>query len=150
MGHQLSKLSLIIILSICVACVPIDYEGNLINGYKLFKTNSISIAIISSGGSVLIPEEHITDINAKGDFIFGRIEPLTPEQQQLVKDERHPGYFIVNTRTRFFQSGLKKEEWLDELRKIGIETEPVLQQPSSFRNESALITALKAIIFGQR
>lgn len=150
MIQRLSRLTLILALSICLGCMPIDYEGNLTNGYRVFKSNSLSISITSSDGSAIISEEYITRINVKGGFIFGRIDPLKPELQRLVINKRHPGYFIVNTKNRSYRLGLEKQEWLNELKKVGIDKEPVLWRPSSFRNELAPITALRAIIFGQR
>ncbi|XQQ05388.1 MAG: hypothetical protein EDM05_65160 [Leptolyngbya sp. IPPAS B-1204] len=125
-------------------------QGDLVNGYKIVRTSSISYVIVYPDSSISVHTENITCINVKGDFIFGRIDPLEPELQRLVTNKRHPGYFIVDTKTHSYQLGLEKEEWLDELKKIGIEQEPSLRRPSSFRNELAPITALRVIIFGQR
>jgi hypothetical protein len=150
MVRQLRKLTLALALSSCLSCMPVDYEGDLVNGYKIVKTSGISYVITYPSSSVSVHTENITGINVKGDFIFGRIDPLKPELQRLVINKRNPGYFIVNTKTHSYQLGLEKKEWLDELKKVGIDREPVLRRPSSFREELAPITALKAIIFGQR
>ncbi|QYO63755.1 hypothetical protein [Leptolyngbya sp. 7M] len=132
MTQQLNKLTLILALWLCLACMPIDYEGNLVNGYKIVKTSGISFAITYPGTTVLVPEEYITGINVKGDIIFGRIDPLTPELQRLVEGKQHPGYFIVNTKTHTYQLGLGKQEWLDELKKAGVLKEPILYNPVYF------------------
>lgn len=128
--------------------MPVDYSGDLANGYTLIKTSSISYAISPTNRSILL-NEYITGINAKGNIIFGKIGALTPDQQRLVQDDRHPGYFIVDTNTGSFVLGLEEQEWLEELSKAGI-SEPILRRPSSFRDEPALITALRAIIWGKR
>lgn len=150
MVRQLSKLTLILALSSCLGCMPIDYEGNLVNGYKIVKTSGISYVIAYPDSSISVYTENITGINVKGNFIFGKIDPLKPELQRLVTNKRNPGYFILDTKKHAYRLGLDKQEWLNELNKVGIDREPVLRRPSYFRSELAPITALRAIMFGRR
>lgn len=140
-----------LLLTSLYGCLSIDYEGDLQNGYKVGKTSSLSFGIFSNKNGSGFSREYITGINVKGNIVFGKIDVVPKKLQRLVSGEkRHPGYFILDTKTDLYRLGLEKQEWLKELRKVGILEEPILIQPSEFRNEPALVTMIKAIILGQR
>lgn len=133
------------ILLLFVKCTPLDYEGELPNGYKLFKANSTEIGI--SRGLILFTGD-INEMNVKGDLVFGKVDELPPEIQKnrIRKIEAPPGYFILNTRTGSLQLGLDEQKWLSELRKTGVLEKPALMMPTAFAEEPLLITTLKFIL----
>ena len=144
-------LTLMFLLTSSYGCLPVDYVGDLPNGYKVGKNNSTSISIFSTKDQTGFSKEYITRMNVRGSIVFGKIETIPPEpQRRVVGEKRHPGYFILNTETGLYQLGLERQNWLKELRKVGILEEPTLIRPSAFRNEPALVTMLKAIILGKR
>lgn len=127
------------------SCMPVDYSGELVNGYTLYRTSGISIGIDSPNEGILFID-NITRINIENDLIFGKISELEPELQRFVRDQQNPGYFIVDTETDDFVLALSQKEWLERLAENDISEEPVLLRPSSFRDEPALVTMLKAIL----
>ena len=150
---KIANLALILLFlsTILCSCLPVDYEGDLPNGYKLGKSNSLSLGVFSMKNRSGFSEEYITKMNIKGNIVFGKIDLVPPNLQRLVVGEkRHPGYFILDTKTGLSQLGLERQKWLEELKKVGISEEPTLIPPSAFRNEPAIVTMIKAIVLGQR
>lgn len=144
-------LLLLYLAIISCGCLPVDYEGKLPNGYILGRNNNLSLVIFSRKSGSSFSEEYITKMNIKEDIVFGKIDTIPPDLQRLViRQKRHPGYFILDTKTGLFQLGLEKQKWLEELEKLGISEEPTLMSPSAFRNEPAIVTIVKAIFLGQR
>lgn len=139
-------LGMIIMLALLVKCTPFDYEGELPNGYELFKANSTEIGIAK--GLVLLTGD-INWMNVKEDLVFGKVDELPAERRrtEVQKYEAPPGYFILDTETGSLQLGLEKEEWLNELAKVGISEEPNLEMPTAFASEPFFITVFKLFLF---
>jgi hypothetical protein len=137
----MSKIFKFMILSIIfydsAFCIGIwDYDTELINGYRLIRTNSPSVFIFKKSLSFSEPEypvvpPKITGLNIYGNIIVGETE-FTPVGDDC--DASVSGFFILDTETNKLKIGLKKEQWLKILRNMGLEKEPTLIEPSrSFR-----------------
>ena len=137
----MSKIFKFMILSIIFSdsafCIGIwDYDTELINGYRLIRTNSPSIFIFKERLSFSEPDypvvpPKIIGLNVYGNTIVGETE-LTPVGDYC--DASVSGFFILDTETNKLKIGLKKEQWLKILRNMGLEKEPTLIEPSrSFR-----------------
>jgi hypothetical protein len=134
---QMSKIFKFMILSIIFSdsafCIGIwDYDTELINGYRLIRTNSPSVFIFKKSLSFSEPDypvvpPKITGLNIYGNIIVGETE-FTPVGDDC--DASVSGFFILDTETNKLKIGLKKEQWLKILRNMGLEKEPTLIEPS--------------------
>ena len=60
------------------------------------------------------------------------VESRNPNYRHQASDSDTPGYFIIDVTMDRVYSGLNKREWLEELRKVGVRSEPRLFRPSIF------------------
>jgi len=60
------------------------------------------------------------------------VEGHNPNYKHRAGDSETPGYFIIDVTIDRVYNGLNKREWLEELRKFGVRSEPRLFRPSVF------------------
>jgi hypothetical protein len=111
-----------------------DYSVLLPNGYKLVRTNDLSIFIFRphlAEGTVVekaaVVPPKIVALNISDDIVFGRTEDAPGADDW---GRATPGFFILDTKNHKIQLGLDKDKWLVSLRALGINEEPTLEKPS--------------------
>jgi len=121
--------------ALCFLVIPVhcvlatgwnDYEVDLGAGYKLLRTNSLTITISQKDGACVVPPK-IVGLNIRKDIILGKAE-----SSPLATVPSVPGFFILNTKTGSVQVGLDEQAWLNALRPLGFTKPPRLRRPSRF------------------
>lgn len=91
------------------------------NGYAVFLANASEACLVkpAAKGGECIAGPHVAELGSSGNHIFGRIEPkagLPPHPDHA------PGYFVIDSATDKVSTGLDRDEWLAELKAVGIDS----------------------------
>ncbi len=98
-----------------------DYAKPLPNGYELNRTNASTILIFTPEEDypreIIVPPKIVSWGRVK-DVVFGEV---VDSPNSSVSEDSVPGYFILDTQNGVVLLGLSEEEWLKELKSLGIE-----------------------------
>ena len=98
-----------------------DYAKPLPNGYELNRTNASTILIFTPEEDypreIIVPPKIVSWGRVK-DVVFGEV---VDSPNSSVSEDSVPGYFILYTQNGVVLLGLSEEEWLKELKNLGIE-----------------------------
>ena len=101
-------------------------DRRLIGEYRLLRIYGSAVALVY-GSEETVVSANIDECAVAGDLIVGHVtkDGLSAAVAAVAK----PGYFIVDTRDRNrIKVGLAREEWAQEIRSLGLTTEPVLDK----------------------
>lgn len=105
-----------------------DYSIRLPGNYRLTRIYPGALLINHPDRGIIV-DANVDSYKVIGDYVVGHVSAadVPPE-----KGYSKPGYFIVDTKEHRTRQGLDKATWLSELRRLGINEEPMLEKPSRF------------------
>lgn len=109
---------------------PKPDSERLPNGYRVFVASRSEIYVEDeTGDNILGP--NVAQIGSSGDMLFGKVVPHD-------KSKEATGYFVLNSGEgdRNLAKSLSEEEWIEELKKRGMTTAPVLVDSDKKRPRS--------------
>ncbi len=116
-----------------------DYNIQLPRGYFLARIDSGAFAIVNPQNRVITPLSHNgVALAVVGDMVVGQIDPMPPLSGRA---ELANTFFIVNTATGEAAANLSGENYLAQLRELGIPTPPELVRATRFTTLAALRAA---------
>lgn len=106
-----------------------DFRIPLPKGYELFQYSGNEVGLHDAKGNAVL-NPIIDSYAVVGDLVIGHVTKARSGWGSV------PGYFIVDTHTGAFKSGLKKEQWQAVLLKHGVERLPTLKRPTLDASEA--------------
>lgn len=95
------------------------------NGYAVFFASSTEASLVkpATKGGECLAGPHVAELGHSGKHIFGRIAPMKGAPRH---PDQAPGYFLIDSTSDKVTTGLAREDWLAELRAVGIESPKLL------------------------
>lgn len=110
-----------------------DFEIPLPNGYALVQTSTEQVCLADSGKSDLLTGDSGYDWTVDGYRVYTGVVVGYAVNARPAEIEGPPNasqYFFLDYETGQLVTGLSHQDWIKQLRKYGIRSEPVLHRPS--------------------
>ena len=96
-------------------------------GYAIFIPAGDDSMMLVNSKNEGVAGAALAQIGNSGALIFGEIR-ATPQRSAAAASQT-PGFFILDSATGTIERGLSREDWLQKLKKAGLQGEPDLAYP---------------------
>ena len=107
----------------------LDYSVQLPSGYSLDRIYSNAILITGPPYGDIAIHANVDKYQVIGSLILGHV---TQAERSPEKELSRPGYFLIDTKTKTIVEGLNEQDWLNYIKKAGINEKTNLRAPSRF------------------